>query len=266
MTHFDDIGFNFQESKDLADFLSAQLPSAKLHFPLIKTSDARPYLIHEIKIDQIRFFATTKAGNKGEPEFACANPGFMGSIWRKFRVEKIYKKGSCDYCIIFEGALEAQNPLAEEDFSTQDQDMAGKTRATSAHFQALNYLTRDSELKQGDIINVNIVVFPHYIKVSKKDETKMHGAFMQAKQIKEISGKSTEEIPDDVYGLAGEIKDWKEIENPASKQKFLYLILRQEILGDFEVVAPMPPPGVSQEEIQKGNIAFCEGWLSGIIG
>ena len=39
-----------------------------------------------------------------------------------------------------------------------------------------------------------------------------------------------EDIPDDVYGLTGEIKDWKELDNPISKRKFLYLILYQEIL------------------------------------
>ncbi|MDP2641367.1 MAG: hypothetical protein Q8P39_02395 [Candidatus Yanofskybacteria bacterium] len=264
MTHFDDIGFNFQKPEELAEFLNGQLPSAKIHLPLIKVSE-NPYLIYEIKLGQIRFFVTTGAGSEGKPELVCANPGFLGSIWRKFRIEKIYKKEDCNYCIIFSGALEAQNPQSKESFSPQDQDMAEKTLATEAHFQVLNYLTRENELKPGDIIDVNLVIFPHSLNVSKKEETEMHGVFIQTKQIKELPRGTTKDIPDDVYGLAGEIKDWKELENPVSKCKFLYLVLYQEILGDFEVVAPMPPQEVFQEKIQRGNIVFCEGWLSGVI-
>jgi len=264
MSNFTDIGLKFDSEEEFYEFIDSQIPKAKTYFPSIPK---KPVVLYEIEFGPGRIFAVMEKKGDEKEELVCFNPGFLGKIFRKFSVSSVYNE-DCDYCFIFEGGMEPQEPVVfsfdEKDLSqlsdkakSELEEFKATPPAVGVHFLGINYLAVCEEsLKEGDIIDVNIVGFAHFLQ-KIAPEKKIHGYFLQTRMVKD-----EKEIPPEFYGICGELKKIEKLENPLTHNDFFYLVLYQEIVGDIEVVAS---PELVKEDLKKGDIVFAECWLEGMI-
>lgn len=269
MEYFSNLGFYFNTGEELAHFLTEILKKdGRMHLPVPGDwSAGKRYVWWEVKKDPIYFYAVQFGEDPEKSELSAPLPAFKGSIRKKFRVDNILEPAPYEY--ILEGALEAQEPIHTDNIKSADSpgdviNFAEMSKATQVHFQAPNYLMKDPHPKVGEYIDVNITVFPHAINISTPENTQMKGLFLSPKLLKEDPIKA-KQIPDDIYGIIGEIKDFKTIKNPYTKKEFLYMVIWQEILGSFELVTSMPPEEVFKEKVRRGNFVWAEGKVVGLL-